>query len=71
MIAKAVRGYDVIAISPEEMVSLYAKWFRVYGLFDYVDDILKPGEEELTVEVDGGPGARLTVHNVQIVIGLI
>jgi hypothetical protein len=70
--AKTARSYDIIAISPKDMISDYARWFKIYGLFDYVDDILPPGEiRSFNVEITGGDSARLTVHNLHAVLGLL
>lgn len=67
--AKIFRGYDVLALSPLEMQDAYARWFRLYGLFDYIDDILPPGQVVLTVEIEGG--GRLTAHNIHAVLGAL
>ncbi len=69
---KTHRRYDVIALSPAEMIDAYAKWFRLYGLFDYVDDLMSPDRVGyITVEIQGGPDARLTAHNIHQVIAVL
>lgn len=70
--AKIKRNYDVLAICPHEDIDLYVPWFRRYGLFDYVDDIL-PREQAgyLHVEIEGGKDARLTEFNFHTVLGLL
>lgn len=67
--AKIKRSYDVVAFSPADMIDAYARWFRRWGLFDYVDEIL-PREQirYLHVEIEGGPGAKLTAFNLQDVL---
>lgn len=73
-LAASIRLYEVIAISPPAMRTLYATWFKRYGLFDYVEDIVTPEEllrEHVAVIIEGGPKARLTVANVQDVIALL
>lgn len=72
MISKVVRGFDVVAYCPACETDSYAKWFRVYGLFDYVDDIL-PREQlgELAIEIEGGRDARLTAFNIEYVLSLL
>lgn len=67
--AKIKRDYDILAICPADQIDLYVPWFRKYGLFDYVDDIL-PREKAgyLHVEIEGGLNARLTAHNLHEVL---
>ena len=70
----SIRLYEVVAVSPPDMRSLYADWFKRHGLFDYVEDILTPAElmhESVAVQIEGGPHARLTVFNVRSVIALL
>lgn len=58
--AHTFKQYDVVAISQAEMIDLYARWFRQYGLFDFVDDIVRPGEiVRFDVEITSG---KLTAH---------
>ncbi len=69
---KTHRRYDVIALSPAEMIDAYAKWMRLYGLFDYVDDLMPPEcAGYIAVEIQGGPDARLTIHNFHQVIAVL
>jgi hypothetical protein len=63
--------YDVVAVAPEDMIPMYARWFKVYGLFDYLSDLVAEGEirpDEITTEISGGVGARLTIHNLHEVL---
>lgn len=71
-VAKVRRGFDVVAYCPDWERDSYAKWFKVYGLFDYVDDII-PREQlgDLAIEIEGGQGSRLTAHNIAYVLHLI
>lgn len=74
MVAMTSRGYDVVALAPEDMLDPYSRWFRVYGLFDYLSDLLPEGqlpEEETTVAIVGGRDARLTAFNVPHVLRLL
>lgn len=69
MHARVARGYDVVAFCPNWQCDSYARWFRTFGLWDYCSELV-PREQlgELTVEIEGGPGARLTVHNLHEVL---
>lgn len=72
LVAKAFRGYDVIAISPKDWVDMYYRWFKQYGLLDYIDEIVLPSQTGyLHVHIEGGPDARLTAHNIGKVIALL
>jgi len=72
LFAKAFRGYDVIAISPAGWESMYARWFRTYGLFDYIDEIVLPSQTgHMHVHITGGKNARLTAHNIGAVLRLL
>lgn len=67
--SKVFRRYDVVAISEAEMIDLYVKWFRQYGLFDFVDAIVRPGEIlSFNVEIVSG---KLTAHCLRDVIALL
>lgn len=72
MHGRLARGYDVVALCPEWQRDSYYHWFRTYGIFDYVAEIL-PREQLgiLAVEIEGGPGTRLTAHNLREVIALL
>lgn len=67
--AKIRRDYDVVAFSPLDMIDAYNRWFRRHGLWDYIDEIL-PREQirHLHVEIEGGPGAKLTCFNLPDVL---
>lgn len=63
--------YDVMAVAPEDMVLMYDRWFRVYGLWDYLSDLVMEGEirpDEITTEITGGAHAKLTICNLHEVL---
>lgn len=69
----SIRGYEVVAICPEEEWSSYHCWLRGrLGLWDYLSDLL-PDTIAIapTVALLGGSAARLTAHNVQEVLAHI
>jgi hypothetical protein len=70
--AKVYRRYDVLAICPYDEVDLWVPWLRRHGAFDFVDEIL-PREQAgtLSVEIEGGCGAKLTAHNLHHVLSLL
>ncbi len=70
LFAKAYRGYDVVALSPEEYVDSYSRWMAIYGLWDYVDDLLPLGQlRYLDIHIEGG--GRLTQFNLREVLSLL
>jgi len=70
LFAKVFRNYDVVAFSEKEMIDLYVRWFRKYGLFDYVDDIVTRIEiKRVDVEIEGG--GKLTAHCLHDVLAHI
>ena len=74
MLASIYHHYDVVSLSSKDMVLHYKKWFTVYGLFDYLTDLIPDDQirpDEITVEVTGGPGSRLTVHNLHAVLAYL
>jgi hypothetical protein len=72
LFSKTFRKYDVLAISPEDMRDHYSVWFRRYGIWDFVDDIVTPEEMGvLTVEIAGTNSAKLTAFNYQEVLRLL
>lgn len=72
MYARVRRDYEVLALCPADQVDSYLSWFRTYGLWDYVAEIL-PREQagDLAVEIEGGQGSRLTAFNVNHVLSLL
>lgn len=71
LVAKVFRHYDVIAISESEMIDQYWRWFRQYGLFDFVDDLLPPNQLIAVVfNVELLPG-KLTAHNLGQIVTLL
>ena len=74
MLASIYHHYDVVSFGPKDMLMMYDGWFRVYGLYDYLTDLIPEGQirpDEITVEVTGGPGSRLTVHNLRAVLAYL
>lgn len=66
------RHYEVVAYAEREMIDHYALWFRRYGLFDYVSEIVTREElGDLAIEIEGGRGSMLTAHNLNDVIRLL
>ncbi len=73
-LAASIRAYEVVAIAPPEMRTLYRDWMAKRGLLDYVDDILTPAEarrERVAVYIEGGPHAKLTAFNLHEVLAHI
>ena len=72
--ASIFRGYEVVATSQEDMIDYYASWFHRYGLWDYVSDLLPPTQlrdDEVVMQIEGGPGAKLTAENLSDIIALL
>lgn len=70
----SIRCYEVVAVTPLDMRDLYWRWFRHYGLLDYVEDLLTPEEaahENALVQIVGGKNARLTAHNLGAVVAFL
>lgn len=66
------RHYEVVAYAEREMIDHYVVWFRRYGLFDYVSEIVTRAElGNVAVEIEGGLGAQLSAHNLSQVIALL
>lgn len=68
-----IRGdYDVVAICGRGEQDVYDVWFRRLGIWDFVDDLM-PRERvgPMHVEIEGGPGAKLTAHNLHEVLRLL
>ncbi len=73
-LAASIRAYEVVAIAPPEMRTLYRDWMAKRGLLDYVADILTPAEarrERVAVYIEGGPRAKLTAFNLHEVLAHI
>lgn len=72
--ASIFRHYEIVSTAPEDMIDYYASWFHRYGLWDYVLDLVPPTQlrdDEVLIEIEGGPGTRLTAHNLADVIALL
>lgn len=71
LFASVFRHYEVVAISPADMVDYYHVWFKTNGLWDFVSDLLPPEQirtNEVTIEIEGGHGSKLTAHNFQDIL---
>lgn len=69
-----LRGYEVVAVAPADMLSSYSNWFWRHGLHDYVADLVAVGQiasREVSIEIIGGRTARLTAENLHLVISHI
>ena len=53
------------------MIDPYHKWFKMYGLYDYVEELVPEPELVASVQIIGGADARLTAHNLHLVLGLL
>lgn len=65
-----IRGFTTVAVLDQwEARDGYHRWFRRYGLYDYLEDLV-PEEDimEAAAEIVGGKGASLTANNVALVI---
>lgn len=72
LLQSSIRGYQNVARCPDEAYSSYRQWFRTYGLFDYLSELLPDTVEvEAAVLIEGGPSARLTAHNIHEVLAHI
>jgi len=70
--ATVFRRYEVIAVSPPDMIDFYDKWFRRYGAWDYISDLVPPEWAlDADVELEGGAGSMLTAHNLNVVLSLL
>ncbi len=68
----SIRGFTNVAVLDDwNMRDGYNLWFRRYGLYDYLDDLVAPGDLGATVEIVGGQGAALTAHNLALVISTL
>lgn len=72
LFATVFRHYEVVAYADRDEWDSYSVWFRRYGLFDFVEDIVTREElGNLPVEIEGGKAAKLTAHNLHLVIALL
>ena len=44
----------IVSPCPFEEWDHYATWFRRYGLFDFVDGLVRPGEVDADIEIEDG-----------------
>lgn len=74
MVAATARGYEVVAVCEDGWQDSYNRWFRRFGLWDYLSDLLPEGqlpESETTIAIVGGHDARLTAFNLHDVLRLL
>lgn len=74
LVAAIFKHYQVLALAEKDTLDYYNRWFKTYGLWDFIDDLLPMGqlrEDEIAVEIEGGPDARLTAHNLCQVLTLL
>lgn len=58
--------YDVVSVvEPWDLRDVYSKWFRTYGLFDFVDQLVREGETNPDIEIEDG---FLCANNLGLVI---
>ena len=69
--AHVFKGYDVVALSPACMVDCYHTWFKRYGLYDFLEDLVSEDDLICDVQIIGGAGTMLSAHNLHQVIALI
>jgi hypothetical protein len=74
LVASVFRHYEVLAIAETDMIDYYNQWFKRYGLWDFIEDILPPEQikdDEVVVDIEGGAGSKLTAYNLSNVLALI
>lgn len=52
--SKVFLHYDVVATCNLDEQDFYAAWFRRYGLFDFVDDLLQLSQIHPDIELEDG-----------------
>ncbi len=68
----SIRGFETVAIAPADLIDPFARWFRLYGLWDYLADLLpETTVVDASVVIVGGTEARLTAHNLPMVLGYL
>jgi hypothetical protein len=74
MVASVFKHYRVLSTAPANTIDYYNSWFKAYGLWDFVEDLIAPEQlrsDEVDVEIEGGVGAKLTAHNLSEVLSLL
>ena len=71
LVASVFKGYDIVALSPTDMLDPYHRWFKRYGLYDFLEDLLPEGSVSCNIQIVGGPGSSLTAHNLHDVLRLL
>lgn len=64
--------FEVVAPCPFEEWDYYAVWFRRHGLFDYITEIVHPGDVVAAVELSPSSAhGRLVAENLAEVIAVL
>lgn len=72
LLQASIRGYENVARCSEDSYLCYSQWFRTYGLWDYLEELLPDTVViNAAVIIEGGPAARLTAHNLNEVLNHI
>jgi hypothetical protein len=74
LVASIFHHYQILALAEADTLDYYNLWFKTYGLWDFIEDILPPTQvraDEVAVEIEGGPDSRLTAHNLDAVLALL
>ena len=74
LVASIFHHYEILAIAEADSIDYYNIWFKDKGLWDFIEDLLPPIQlknSEITIEIEGGPGAKLTAHNLNDVIAML
>lgn len=74
MIAVIFHQYEVLALAEQDAIDYYNQWFKTYGLWDFVEDLLPPEQIDMSdvdVEIEGGEDTRLTAHNLGTILSLL
>lgn len=67
--AKVFAHFDlVVSPCPFDEWDYYAIWFKRYGLFDFVDGLVRPGEVDADIEIEDG---RLTEATLAAMVSAI
>lgn len=72
--ANTFAHYDVVAtVDDPDTTDYYNIWFKRYGLWDFIDDIIPISSvpEDAAASIENGPGARLTIENLWLVLAAL
>lgn len=75
LFASVFKKYEVVAVVPMgESPDPYNIWFKRYGLWDFVEDLVMNSDltdTKVLVQIEGGPNAKLTPLNLSQVLLLL